>query len=91
MAIKNRHKSKVRRLKKALERTAFASLVADIFISALTVFSLGVDTPYTIDVLFVVNYILTIIVVVALALMGYIAVLTHSHRIARVIELFRFR
>ncbi|MDE1869669.1 MAG: hypothetical protein KGH71_01630 [Candidatus Micrarchaeota archaeon] len=90
MAARNARALRIRKLQKALERTAFASLIADIGISALTLFSLGFDSPYTIDALFVINYIFTIIVIVALILMAYIGFLTHSHKISRILELFRF-
>lgn len=87
----NIHFFRIRRLKKALERTAFASLIADICISTITLVSLEVGTSYTIGVLFIVNYILAVIVAVSLVLMAYIAVLSHGRRIARLVRAFRFR
>lgn len=91
MSRPNRHFFKIKRLKKALERTAFASLIADICITAITLVSLKVGKSYTIGILFIFNYILTVIVAVSLILMAYITLLTHSHKISKIISLFRFR
>ena len=79
------------KLKKALERTAFASLIADICITAITLISLKVGKSYTIGILFIFNYVLAIIVSVSLILMAYIAILSHGHKISKIIGLFRFR
>jgi hypothetical protein len=46
---------------------------------------------YTIGILFIFNYILTIIVAVSLILMAYIAILSHSHKVSKITSLFRFR
>ncbi len=79
------------KLKKALGRTAFASLIADIAISAVTVISLKTGQAYTIGIIFILNYILTAIVVVALVLMFLIAILTQRRKISKAFLLFRFR
>jgi len=72
-----------------LEKTAFASLIADICISVITVVTLKVGAKYTVGILFVVNYILTAIVVIALVLMAYIAMLQHYTKVQKVIRLFK--
>ncbi|HIH50653.1 MAG: hypothetical protein ABSE71_04590 [Candidatus Micrarchaeaceae archaeon] len=90
MARPNRHFFKIKRLKKALEKTAFASLIADIGISAITLISLKIGTSYTIGILFVINYILAVIVAVSLVLMAYIAILSHGHKLSKIVRLFRF-
>lgn len=82
---------RIKKLKKALERTAFASLIADICISAITLISLKVGKSYTVGILFVFNYILTVIVAVSLVLMAYILILSHGNKISKIISLFRFR
>jgi formate hydrogenlyase subunit 3/multisubunit Na+/H+ antiporter MnhD subunit len=91
MSKPNRHLYRIGKLKKALERTAFASLIADICITAITLISLEIGKSYTIGILFIFNYILTIIVAVSLILMAYIAILSHSHRISKIIGLFKFK
>lgn len=91
MAKPNRHLYKIGKLKKALERTAFASLIADICISAITLISLKVGKSYTIGILFIFNYILAVIVAVSLILMAYILLLSHTHKISKIIRLFKFK
>ena len=82
---------KTKKLLKALEKTAFASLIADIFISAITLASPFIGKQSAVDLLFVINYILTVIVIVALALMAYIAALSHRHKLSGITGLFGFR
>lgn len=81
---------KMKKLRKALERTAFASLIADICISIITLISLKVGKSYTVGILFLFNYILTVIVAVSLILMAYIVILSHGHKISRILGFFRF-
>ena len=91
MSRPSRHFMRIRRLKDYLGKVAFASLIADICISATTVISLWIGQKYTIGILFVFNYILTIIVATSLLLMAYIAVLSNSQGIDRILRMFRFR
>jgi hypothetical protein len=80
---------RIKKLKWMLEKTAFASLIADICISAITLVTLKVGAKYTVGVLFIVNYILTAIVVIALILMAYIASLQHYTSIKKILRLFK--
>ncbi len=82
---------RIKRLKRTLERVALLSLVVDIAISATTVTSLFVGQSYTVGVIFILNYILTIVVVISLILIGSIVVLSHYHRIPRALSVFTFR
>lgn len=86
-----RQTDRIKRLNKALERTAFASLIADICISAVTVISLKIGEKYTIGIIFILNYILTAIVVIALILMALIAIFSHYGKFSRIMSVFRFR
>lgn len=83
-------KIKVKRLKKALSIMAFISLIADIAISTVTLISLRIGESYTISILFVINYILTVIVAISLILIFCIAILSHSARILKILYFFRF-
>ena len=80
----------LKRLERALTLTAYASLVADIAISAVTVISLRVGQQYTIGAIFVLNYILTCIVVVALLVMAALAVVKHRKRLSWILRFFSF-
>lgn len=81
---------RVRRLKKRLEQIALLSLVVDIAISATTVASLAMGQAYTVGIIFILNYVLTIVVIVSLALIAMIAWLSHRHRLTWFFSLFRF-
>lgn len=90
--IHNQKKLKrVQQLKKTLERVAFASLMVDIAISITTLASLWLGQRVTVGILFIINYILTIIVAISLALMFLIGYLLHSHRFGWIMHFFRFK
>jgi|GEM_PF-1240996 hypothetical protein len=80
----------IRKLKKALERMAFISLIADIAISIVTLISLKVGQSYTVGILFVINYLLTIIVIISLILIFSIAILSQHEKLSKVLSFFRF-
>ena len=82
--------AKIRRLNKALEKVAFASLIADMCIAAVTVASLKVGVQATVGIVFILNYILTAIVIFAIVLFVAVGWLMHYNRISKVISLFRF-
>jgi len=91
IANSNKRQSRIQKLKKALGVTAFVSLIADICISAITLISLKVDKSLLIGILFVFNYILTAIVIIALIFMLLILIISHYHRLSKIISLFRFK
>ena len=82
---------KIETLRNALEKTAFASLIADICIAIITLASPAIGKQHAVDLLFIINYILTAIVGVALALMAYIAILTHHRKLSSITRFFTFR
>jgi hypothetical protein len=86
----NRFSRLITKLKKALERMAFVSLIADIAISTVTLISLRIGQSYTVGILFVINYILTIIVAISLILIFSIAILSHHEKLLKAFSFFRF-
>jgi formate hydrogenlyase subunit 3/multisubunit Na+/H+ antiporter MnhD subunit len=87
----NKHARTISKLKDALAKTAFASLIADICISTLTLLSLKIGKSYTLSILFFVNYILTGIVIIALLLMVAIFILANKDKVDRVIFTFKLK
>lgn len=91
MKKKDKRGIRIKKLKKALEITAFASLIADICISLLTLTSLYVGKSKIVGILFVFNYILVVIVVASLILIAGILISSHYHKLSKIISLFNFK
>jgi len=78
---------KVKKLKKLLENIAYASLIVDICISIVTLASLNLGRDYTTSVIFLLNYVLTTIVIVSLVVFVAIFMLSHYDKIAEKLSL----
>ncbi len=72
---------RVQKLKKLLERIAFASLFVDICVSVVTLISLNVGRAYTVGILFILSYILTIIVILSLVVFAAILLVSHYDKL----------
>jgi hypothetical protein len=68
---------RVKRLKKWLERIAFASLFVDICISIVTLVSINLGRAYTTSVIYLLNYVLTAIVALSITVFAAIFMLSH--------------
>lgn len=69
---------------------AFISLFADIAISTITVLSLKFGELYFVGLLFIINYLLTVIVVISLIFIFGVFFFSHYRKVVRAFEFFRF-
>jgi uncharacterized protein HemY len=72
---------RVRRLKKLLERIALVSLFLDTCISIATLISLNVGRQYTTSAIYILNYILTAIVILSVIVFAAILLFSRYDRI----------
>ncbi len=72
---------RVERLKRWLGRIAYASLVVDICISIATLVSLNIGRNSTVGFIFILNYVLTAIVILSITVFVAILLLSHYDRI----------
>ncbi len=72
---------RVARLKRLLERIALVSLFLDTCISIATLISLNVGRQYTTGAIYVLNYILTAIVVLSIIVFAAILLFSHYDKI----------
>jgi uncharacterized protein HemY len=72
---------RVRRLKKLLERIALVSLFFDTCISIATLISLNVGRQYTTGAIYILNYILTAIVILSVIVFAAILLFSRYDRI----------
>ena len=79
-------KTHIKKLKRWLEILAFLSLIADTAISILTFISLKFGEKYTLKILFLVNYVLSGIVVASLVCFILLGVLMHYDKFLKLIN-----
>ena len=79
-------KTHIKNLKRWLEILAFLSLIADTAISILTFISLKFGEKYTLNVLFLVNYILSGIVVASLVCFILLGIFMHYGKLLKLIN-----
>jgi uncharacterized membrane protein len=73
-----RKRERIKSLKKIVERVAFISLIADIAIATVTLVSLNTGrSGITLETIFLLNYILTAIVIIAVILFVSIFLLSY--------------
>ncbi len=75
----------IKKLKRWLEILAFLSLIADTAISILTFVSLKFGEKYTLKILFLVNYILSGIVVASLACFILLGIFLHYDKLLKLV------
>ena len=79
-------KKHIKRLKHSLRFLAFLSLIADTAISILTFLSFEIGKKNTINLLFMVNYILSGIVVVSVALFIALGIIYHYEKVMKLMH-----
>lgn len=78
---------RIERLKKIFERVAYASLIVDIAIAIVTLISLNASRTNLTTVIFLLNYVLTAIVLISVSV--FVAILLFSHY-DKIVEKFIF-
>ncbi len=79
-------KKHIKRLKHSLQILAFLSLIADTAISILTFISLEIGKKYVIDMLFMVNYVLSGIVIASVALFITLGIVYHYEKVLKLMR-----
>ncbi len=80
------------RLKRALEKIAFASLFVDICISIITLISINYGrVVYTVDAIYLLDYVLTAIVVLSVIVFAAIFLFSHYDKIMNALLLRNIR
>jgi hypothetical protein len=83
---------RVKKIKRAIEKVAFISLIADIAIAITTIISLNTGHDgITIETIFILNYLLTVIVIIAVVLFAALFLLIHYDRMYDALLLKRLR
>ncbi|MDE1810966.1 MAG: hypothetical protein KGH66_02920 [Candidatus Micrarchaeota archaeon] len=79
---RHRHKHNLAKLKKWFDKVAYVSLAADIAIAAVTLVYLNTSSPNLLSLQLILNYVLTVIVVISLAILASIGALTLYMRLS---------
>lgn len=83
---------RIARLKRLFERIAFASLFVDICISVVTLISINYrGVVYTMDAIYLLNYVLTAVVILSIIVFAAIFMLSHYDRITNALLLKHLR
>jgi len=72
---------RIERLKKIFERIAYMSLIVDIAIAIVTLISLNYSRTSLTGVIFLLNYVLTAIVIISISVFVAILLLSHYDKI----------
>jgi hypothetical protein len=75
------------RLKKLLERVAFASLIVDISIAVVTLISINFAKLNLLQLQLILNYVLTFIVIIAVGLFAILIAISHYENLLNNFEL----